>query len=90
MRPSSLAEAMEMSARSATEVVDALEARGLVERRPSPVDRRATALRLTDAGHTMRRKIGATREARTESLTRNLTPEERAHLTRLLRVLLDD
>ena len=36
MRPSVLAERLRIAPRSATEVVDALEARGLVERGPDP------------------------------------------------------
>ena len=49
MRPSVLAERLHIAARSATEVVDALEARGLVERGPDPDDRRATLVRPTEA-----------------------------------------
>lgn len=89
VRPSTVAARMEMSPRSATEVVDALEARGLVAREPSPADRRATALTVTDAGRVLRQKMGAARNEETESLTRNLTADERAQLTLLLRKLLD-
>ena len=49
MRPSALAEHLHIAARSATEVVDALEARGLVAREPDPDDRRATLVRPTPA-----------------------------------------
>src|ERR1700727_713102 len=42
MRLSELADHLRIAARSATEVIDALEARDLVERRPDPADRRAT------------------------------------------------
>src|ERR1700676_5569314 len=41
-RLSELAEHLRIAARSATEVVDGLEAKGLVARRPDPQDRRAT------------------------------------------------
>src|ERR1700735_1403189 len=41
MRLSELADHLRIAARSATEVIDALEARDLVERRPAPADRRA-------------------------------------------------
>src|SRR3712207_7275382 len=40
-RLSQLAEAPHIAPRSATEVADALQARGLVERTPEPTDRRA-------------------------------------------------
>jgi DNA-binding MarR family transcriptional regulator len=42
MRLSELSEHLHIAPRSATEVVDALESRGLVRRRPDPDDRRAT------------------------------------------------
>jgi DNA-binding MarR family transcriptional regulator len=39
-----------MTAQSMGELVDDLEARGYVERRPDPVDRRAKRVYLTDKG----------------------------------------
>ena len=50
MRLSELSDRLHIAPRSATEVVDALEARGLVERRPDPSDRRATLVELTEHG----------------------------------------
>ena len=50
MRLSELSDHLHIAARSATEVVDALESRGLVERRPDPGDRRATLVELTEHG----------------------------------------
>ncbi|WP_423963110.1 MarR family winged helix-turn-helix transcriptional regulator, partial [Bradyrhizobium sp.] len=50
MRLSDLSDHLHIAPRSATEVVDALEARGLVERRPDPSDRRATLVGLTAQG----------------------------------------
>ena len=50
MRPGALAEHLRIAPRSATEVVDDLQERGLVERAPDPADRRATLVRLTEAG----------------------------------------
>src|ERR687890_743705 len=44
-RLSDLAEALHIAPRSATEVADALQARGLVERGPDPTDRRAVVPR---------------------------------------------
>jgi MarR family transcriptional regulator, organic hydroperoxide resistance regulator len=40
-----------------TGVVDRLEARGYVERRPSPVDRRVKLLAVTDAGASVRERV---------------------------------
>ena len=89
VRPSSIAARLDISARSATEVVDALEERGLVERHPSPSDRRATALTLTDAGRALRREIGAVRAEQTHELTRHLTGDEQELLRALLTKMLD-
>ncbi len=46
-----LATSMEVSPRNITGLVDHLEADGLVERYPDPDDRRATLVRLTEAGN---------------------------------------
>jgi DNA-binding MarR family transcriptional regulator len=40
-----------------TGIIDRLEERGLVERRPSPGDRRVKLIVLTPAGERMRRKV---------------------------------
>ncbi|WP_392508122.1 MarR family winged helix-turn-helix transcriptional regulator [Naumannella halotolerans] len=50
LRLSRLADRLRIAPRSATEVVDALEDKGLVRRLPSQTDRRATVVELTDAG----------------------------------------
>src|SRR5215212_2103310 len=47
---SRLAEALECDNSNVTQIVDRLEADGLVERRPAPHDRRVKALALTDRG----------------------------------------
>lgn len=48
----SLADAMQVSARNITGLVDALEDAGFVARAPHPTDRRATIVSLTDTGET--------------------------------------
>jgi DNA-binding MarR family transcriptional regulator len=45
-----LADALDVSARNVTGLVDALEATGFVVRRPHPEDRRATLVTLTERG----------------------------------------
>jgi DNA-binding MarR family transcriptional regulator len=45
-----LAEALRVTPRNITGLVDALESAGLVTRAPHPTDRRATLVALTDAG----------------------------------------
>lgn len=45
-----LADALDVSPRNVTALVDGLEAEGFAEREPHPADRRATMIRLTPAG----------------------------------------
>src|SRR3712207_9349079 len=63
VRLSDLAEALRIVPRSATEVADGLQERGLVERTPDPGDRRAVILRPTDQGRRTPREIAAGRAA---------------------------
>lgn len=55
---SSLAQLLHCDASNVTGIVDRLESRGLIERRPSPEDRRVKMLALTEEGQKLRRKIG--------------------------------
>lgn len=50
LRIARLAEQVEVSLSRTSRIVDALERRGLVERRPCPEDSRASNVRLTEAG----------------------------------------
>lgn len=61
-------------------LVDELEARGLLERRPSPSDRRAHALHLTAAGKRLLAKATALAAAFEGELTQDLDEAERAGL----------
>jgi DNA-binding MarR family transcriptional regulator len=87
MRLSDLSEHLHIAPRSATEVVDALESRGLVERRPDPRDRRATLAELTGPGTDVLRAIRAARGTEAERFFGRLSPGDRAHLARILREL---
>ena len=69
-----------------TEVVDALESRGLVQRRPDPDDRRATLVELTEHGASV---LQAIRGTEAERVFGRLSPADRAHLARILRKLRD-
>lgn len=79
-----LSQALEITARSVTSLVDGLEAAGLVERRPHPEDRRATYIALTDDGHEMLERLREARVARLAELLSVLDPDEQAELTQLL------
>ena len=89
VRLSDLAEALRIAPRSATEVADGLQERGLVERTPDPGDRRAVLLRPTDAGRRIRAEIDAARAADSSELFARLSPADRTTLARILRTLAD-
>src|SRR5690349_4610668 len=66
VRPSALAEHLHIAPRSATEVVDALEERGLVERAPDPDDRRATLVAPTAAARAELAQVDRVRREQSE------------------------
>ena len=78
-----LAEQMNCEASNLTGLVDRLEMRGLVERRPDPADRRVRLLALTEEGERVSRETWVA-VARRCPLT-NLPAERRALLDELLR-----
>ena len=88
-RISDLAEALHIAPRSATEVADALQVRGLVERAADPADRRAVVLRVTEAGRSVQREVAAARDADNRELFGRLSDADRADLARLLAALTD-
>jgi DNA-binding MarR family transcriptional regulator len=89
VRLSDLADALHIAPRSATEVADGLQERGLVDRTPDPGDRRAVILRPTDEGRRIRAEIDAARSADAAVLFARLPAADRTELARLLRTLAD-
>jgi DNA-binding MarR family transcriptional regulator len=87
VRLGALSEHLRIAARSATEVVDALEKDGLVERRPDPCDRRATLVALTGRGAQVAAGVRAARDAEAEKFFARLDDADRACLTQILRNL---
>jgi DNA-binding MarR family transcriptional regulator len=87
VRLSQLSEHLRIAPRSATEVVDGLQDRGLVERLPDPHDRRATLVRLTDQGAELGAAIRAARAAEAEGFFSKISESDRAELARILRQL---
>jgi DNA-binding MarR family transcriptional regulator len=77
-----LAERMNCEASNLTGLVDRLETRGLVERRPDPADRRVRLLALTDEGNRVSQAswVAVARRCRLTSLG----PDQRVQLARLL------
>jgi DNA-binding MarR family transcriptional regulator len=84
MRLSELADHLRIAPRSATEVADDLEAKGIVRRLPDPHDRRATLVELTAEGIAATGAIDDARDADEERIFGRLTEQERAELTRIL------
>jgi DNA-binding MarR family transcriptional regulator len=81
---SRLAEAMEVDRSTIVKVVDQLEARGLIIRRPSPNDKRSNCLRLTDEGRMALRRMEALVLRHEDEFTKVLSTDERQFLIRLL------
>lgn len=88
-RLSAVAAHLRIAPRSATEVVDSLEARGLVARQPDPDDRRAVLVVATDEGREVHEAADRIRGAAAEEFFGRLEPGEREQLAALLRRLVD-
>lgn len=65
-------------------MINALEKRGLIARRPHPHDRRATGLHLTPAGQTLMHEAEQTASELEARASSGLTANERKTLMRLL------
>ena len=89
MRLSELSDHLHIAPRSTTEVVDALESRDLVQRRPDPDDRRATLVELTGYGTSVLDAIREVSGTAAERAFDRLSQADRAHLARILRKLRD-
>lgn len=86
-RLSVLAERLHIAPRSATEVVDALEGRGLVIREADPTDRRATTVSLTPAGQHLLVVVERARGATSAEFFSRVPVADRRELERILRGL---
>src|SRR5689334_20919345 len=82
-----LAETLACDASNVTGLVDRLESRGLIRRRPSESDRRVKVLQLTPAGVRVRDALVERMSAPPDILDR-LSPHEREVLVRILGRLL--
>ncbi len=68
-------------------VLDDLQGRGLIERRPDPADRRARLLALTPAGRALRDAVRADIQAREEKLLGRLSVADRRGFLNALAIL---
>lgn len=87
LRIGELAARLEVVPRSATTMVDTLEAAGLVSRRAAPDDRRSVLVCLTAGGEALLERLGRARRASAEALFARLTAAQREQLLGLLTVL---
>lgn len=87
IRLKELADRLRIAPRSATEVVDQLEAKALVRREPDPTDRRATLIVATDAGKELFANIQAQRRDKSSEYFARLNEHDRAELARILSLL---
>ena len=90
LRLKELAELLRIAPRSATEVVDLLATKGLVERAPHPSDRRATLLSLTAEGVQLRKQVLADRKREAHEFFSVLEPTDRVELARILGELVQE
>ena len=90
LRLKDLAEMLRIAPRSATEVVDQLESKNLVQRGPDPSDRRATLISLTDEGIKMRSEVREDRARQADEYFAVLSEEDRAGLERILAKLAEE
>jgi DNA-binding MarR family transcriptional regulator len=89
MRLSELSDRLQIAPRTATEVVDALQAQDLVRRRPDPADRRAILVEVTERGTDTLAEIRATSGTEAGRVFARLGPADRAGLARILSKLRD-
>ncbi|MEE1757446.1 MarR family winged helix-turn-helix transcriptional regulator [Streptomyces sp. SP18CS02] len=83
-----IAERLKCEPSNVTGIVDRLEARGLVERRPDPADRRVKLAAATERGTEVAAALRSSMAFAGEPLA-ELTPREREALRDLLRRMLD-
>jgi MarR family transcriptional regulator, organic hydroperoxide resistance regulator len=86
---SRLAKTLGCDASNVTGLVDRLEARGLVQRRPSADDRRVKVIQLTPTGLRLRAQLLRRMTGGSCRLSR-LSPSDQRSLVRLLEALLDE
>ena len=79
-----VADHLRIAPRSATDVVDRLESRGLVHRSPDPADRRAMTVSLTEVGESVLAKVDEARREGAADFFGALSDRERASLATIL------
>ena len=88
LKPSALAQMLQMTSGGMTNRLDRLEKAGLVAREPDPSDRRAVNVVISEAGRALADQVFADSVAAQEEIVSSLTAEERTALAGHLRTLL--
>jgi DNA-binding MarR family transcriptional regulator len=83
-----LANTLSMHASRLVGILDELQQRGLVERRPSERDRRLYALHLTSDGEGALRRIGEAAREHHQALMAGLSADQQKQLTDMLEIIL--
>jgi DNA-binding MarR family transcriptional regulator len=83
-----LANTLSMHASRLVGILDELQQRGLVERRPSERDRRLYALHLTSDGEGALRRIGEAARDHHQELMAGLSADQQKELTEMLEIIL--
>lgn len=89
LRIGELAAALRVRPRSATEVVDSLEAAGLLERTSDKIDRRATMVSATAEGRALAARVAALRSKDAEAMFDGLSIGDRAELQRIVSLVIE-
>jgi DNA-binding MarR family transcriptional regulator len=89
LRMAELAAALDVVPRSATSMIDSLEAAGLVARHADSEDRRLVLVELSAAGRRLLAHLDEARQATAEQVFGSLSAADRADLHRLLSALCD-
>ncbi len=87
LRMAVIADRLSVVPRTVTDLVDGVEAGGLVARRPDPDDRRSTFVALTAGGRLLLDRLEVARRESAEQAFGRLDPSDRTVLLRLLRDL---
>lgn len=83
-----IADRLRIAPRSATEVIDGLEDRDLVQRVPHPRDRRATLVVLTEAGRELYAQLREERQRSSHDFFAVLDAQDQTELGRILTKLI--
>lgn len=90
VRPARLAEALGITPRAVTDVVDALSDARLVTARQDRADRRAKVISITDAGQRHLKNVQAARADIASELLNSLDPKEKESLAIMLKKVIDN